>query len=210
MTDLRPADRYTLPAALRGELAQAYGPVLSTRDLADALVNYEVVAAVGDVVSMTLHRLGIEPRLFICDYKTQRGDDDPEFVEVLGAWGDREIRVPNPAAQITREAWDAVRQGLAATGTTRILVDGEEDLLGIPCFLEAPDHAAVLYGMPGQGVVLVHVDDALRRRVAGLVARLEQPGTASPGPGSAPSGADGDTDANSGTGAGTGTATRNA
>ncbi len=173
MADLRPDSAYLLPAALRADLAKPYGRVYATRELADVLVNYEVIVAVGDVVSMTLHMLGFEPRLFICDYKTQRGDDDPEFLEVLGTWGDQEIRVRNPAATITREGWDGVRAGLAGPGMTRLVVEGEEDLLGIPCFLEAPDGAAVLYGMPGQGVVVVDVDDQLRERVRALVARLE-------------------------------------
>ena len=172
--DLRPRDRYQLPDALRTDLARPYGPILSTDELAAALSPDDVIAAVGDVVSMTLHELGVRPRLFICDYKTQRGADDPEYRRVLGAWGDREARVTNPAAEITREAWDAVRDALAQPpgATTRIVVDGEEDLLGIPCFLEAPDGAAVLYGMPGRGAVLVRVDDALRQRVRDLVARM--------------------------------------
>ncbi|HUR25411.1 MAG TPA: DUF359 domain-containing protein, partial [Candidatus Thermoplasmatota archaeon] len=72
-----------------------------------------------------------------------------------------------------REAWDAIRLGLQhEEGPVRIVVEGEEDLLGIPCFLEAPPGAIVLYGMPNQGVVVVRVDAAFKAKVAALLARF--------------------------------------
>ena len=171
--DLRPARRYVLPEALRKDLGKPFGPVVAGNDLAEALEGAAAVVAVGDVVSLTLKTLGVEPALFVCDFMTQRGTPDPTYERELGAWGTLAFRVRNPAASITREAWDAVRLGLQHTpGPVRIVVDGEEDLLGIPCFLEAPDGAVVLYGMPGQGVVVVEVDAALKRRVAEVLARF--------------------------------------
>lgn len=173
--DLRPARRYVLPDAIRRELGKAFGPVVATEGLAEAIAGAGPVLAVGDVVSLTLKRLGIDPALFICDFLTQRGEVDPTYEQELGSWGEMAFRVRNPAATITREAWDAVRLGLQHDeGPVRIVVEGEEDLLGIPCFLEAPDGAIVLYGMPGKGVVVVKVDAALKRRVADVLARFQK------------------------------------
>jgi uncharacterized protein (UPF0218 family) len=172
--DLRPPRRYVLPDALRAELARPFGPVVAGKDL-PALLEGATVLAVGDVVSLTLKTLGIEPRLFVCDFLTQRGEPDPTYEAELGAWGRLAFRVSNPAATVTREAWDAVRLGLAAgaeAAPVRVVVDGEEDLLGIPCFLEAPDGSLVLYGMPGKGVVVVTVDAAFKAKVAALLARF--------------------------------------
>jgi uncharacterized protein (UPF0218 family) len=177
MADLRPARRYVLPEALRKELGKPFGPVVGGNDLPKALAGAGTVVAVGDVVSLTLKKLGLEPALFVCDFLTQRGEPDPTYELELGAWGTVAFRVRNPAASITREAWDAVRLGLQerpAKGPVRIVVEGEEDLLGIPCFLEAPDGAVVLYGMPGQGVVVVGVDAALKARVRDVLARFER------------------------------------
>jgi len=175
MPDLRPARRYVLPEPLRGELAAPFGPVLQSEDLPARLAGVEVVLAVGDVVSLTLKKLGVEPDLFVCDFLTQRGEPDPTYELELGTWGDVAFRVRNPAASITREAWDAIRLGLThKPGPVRIVAEGEEDLLGIPCFLEAPDGAVVLYGMPGKGVVVVKVDAALRQRVADVLARFDR------------------------------------
>lgn len=171
--DLRPPRRYLLPEALRSELGQPFGPVVGGNDLAKALVGAKAIVAVGDVVSLTLKNLGIEPALFVCDFLTQRGEPDPTYELELGSWGTLAFRVRNPAGTITREAWDAIRLGLQHTpGPVRIVVEGEEDLLGIPCFLEAPDGAVVLYGMPGQGVVVVTADAAFRARVTALLAKF--------------------------------------
>lgn len=170
--DLRPKTHYTLPEALRGELARDFGPVLQTEDLHDELRYADCIVAVGDIVSVTLLDQRIEPRVVICDYKTQRGGDDAELRDRLRAWDAREVAVSNPPATVTREAWDAVAEAVAGH-PTRIVVDGEEDLLGIPAMWEAPEGAKVLYGAPGRGVVVVTVDVALKRLIEGLVARLD-------------------------------------
>lgn len=189
--DLRPRKRYLLPEALRPELAKPFGPILQSEDLKAHLQGTDVVVAVGDVVSLTLKMLGITPRVFVCDYQTQRGvpaggathggeaakrliSNESTLYELeLGSWGDRAFTVRNAAGTIAREAWDAIRLGLTAQeGPVRVLVEGEEDLLGIPCFLEAPDGAVVLYGMPNQGVVVVRVDARFKERVAALLARF--------------------------------------
>lgn len=190
--DLRPARRYLLPEALRRELAAPFGPIVQSEDLKERLTGVDVVVAVGDVVSLTLKLLGLTPRLFVCDYQTQRGlpagrtaqgvntkglvsHESALYEAELGSWGEMSFTVRNPAGSITRQAWDAVRIALEhPKGPVRVHVEGEEDLLGIPCFLEAPDGAVVLYGMPNQGVVLVHVDAAFKAKVAALLARFQR------------------------------------
>ncbi|MGB1586748.1 MAG: GTP-dependent dephospho-CoA kinase family protein [Thermoplasmatota archaeon] len=171
----RPLSDLDLPEALRAELAAPFGPVLSTKQLRDALQPDDVILSVGDVVSMTLHELGIQPKLFVCDYKTQRGDDSEDYRRVLGHWGDHEIQVANPAAKLTVAAWDAVARALEAKGTTRIVVEGEEDLLGLPCIALAPECAVMLYGMPNQGVVHCRVTTTLKAQVHDLLSRMADP-----------------------------------
>lgn len=174
--DARPRVAYVLPDALRRELAAPFGPVLSTDELGALLTDEDVLVAVGDVVSLTVKELGLTPRLFVCDFQTQRGQADRLFEVELGSWGRLAFKVRNPAGQVTLEAWDAIRLGLEhadpAEGPVRIFVEGEEDLLGLPCFLEAPVGAKVLYGMPGQGVVVVEVNPTLQEKVRSLLARF--------------------------------------
>ncbi|MEA3142709.1 MAG: GTP-dependent dephospho-CoA kinase [Thermoplasmata archaeon] len=178
--DARPRVAYLLPDALRRELAAPFGPVLSTDQLGALLTDEDVLVAVGDVVSLTVKELGLTPRLFVCDFQTQRGQAERLFEVELGSWGRLAFKVRNPAGQVTREAWDAIRLGMGheddapGEGPVRVFVEGEEDLLGLPCFLEAPMGAKVLYGMPGQGVAVVEVDAPLQDRVRALLGRFTQ------------------------------------
>ncbi|MHB1261760.1 MAG: GTP-dependent dephospho-CoA kinase family protein [Thermoplasmatota archaeon] len=183
VADLRPPRRYVLPEGLRRELGAAFGPIVQSSELVAALEGADIVLAVGDVVSLTLKTLGVTPRLFVCDYQTQRGlgsgvhrdaaNEKTLYELELGNWGELAFRVRNPPTTITREAWDAIRLGLQHDeGPVRVVVEGEEDLLGIPCFLEAPNGSVVLYGMPNQGVVVVRVDAAFKKRVADLLGKF--------------------------------------
>lgn len=183
--DARPPRRYILPESLRRELAAPFGPIVQSEDLKARLDGVDCVVAVGDVVSLTLKILDVTPRVFVCDYQTQRGlgggakgqaaNESGLYEMELGQWGQVAFTVRNEAGSITREAWDAIRIAMATpAGPVRIHVQGEEDLLGIPCFLEAPDGAAVLYGMPNQGVVLVRVDAAFKQRVRDLLGRFQR------------------------------------
>ncbi|MEK6985596.1 MAG: DUF359 domain-containing protein [Candidatus Thermoplasmatota archaeon] len=168
-----PAGDLRLPDALRRELAAPFGPIVQTADLPAALAGRTPIIAVGDVVSLTLKRLGIVPRLFVCDFLTQRGEPDPIYEAELGTWGTFALRVRNPAGTLTRKAWEAVALALAeGQAPVGIIVEGEEDLFGIPCFALAPLGAVVLYGMPGKGVVVASVDAAMKSRVRSFVERM--------------------------------------
>lgn len=185
-SDLRPRSAYILPEPLRRELAVPFGPILSTEQLGQQLTDADALVCVGDVVSLTIKELGLTPRLFVCDFQTQRGQADRLFEVELGSWGRVAFKVRNPAGQVTREAWDAIRLGMAygadddgdvdeegGPSPVRVFVEGEEDLLGLPCFMEAPLGAKVLYGMPGKGVAVVEVNAAIQAKVRELLGRFE-------------------------------------
>lgn len=139
-----------------------------------ALAGDGPVLLVGDVVSLACKRLGVKPKAFIVDYHTQRKAEEKEWRAELGTWGRMGLSVRNAAGTITREAWDAVRKALwLPESPVRIAVEGEEDLLGIPCFLEAPLGAKVAYGMPGQGACVVTVTADVKATAADLVRRMQ-------------------------------------
>lgn len=169
---LRPPSRYLLPDALRDELKGEFGPIVQTEELAEALSGAPAIAAVGDMVSLTLKQLDITPRVFVCDFHTQRGEPSGRFRAELVDWGDHAIRVRNPAGELTATSWDACVDAVRRNGHSRIQVDGEEDLLALPLFLAMPLGSKVIYGVPNQGVGVVTVDDALQARVRGLVERM--------------------------------------
>jgi hypothetical protein len=164
---------YRLPDDLRSAFKEPFGPVLATKELLESLSAEDTVVAVGDVVARTILEAGVRPKMIIVDYRTQRGGHDPALKKALGSWGDTVVQVTNPAATLTDELVAAVRQGLAADGTTRIEVDGEEDLAGLPVFAHALDGTIVLYGMPNRGVVRVVVDAEKRALAHRLFERMQ-------------------------------------
>jgi len=167
-----PKSAYRLPVELRSRLAKPFGPIVQTDQLV-AAIGGQPFAVVGDVVAKTCKELGLKPAWFVCDYKTERGANDSALMAALSGWGDREVRVANPAGHITREAWLALFAAAALPLTTRVVVDGEEDLLGLPAFLAMPIGSLVLYGMPGKGVVVVAVTEAVQQEAAAIVAAMD-------------------------------------
>ncbi|TFG31843.1 DUF359 domain-containing protein [Candidatus Thorarchaeota archaeon] len=109
------------------------------------------VIAVGDVTSATILSEGYTPQVMIIDGITKRGPYLKEFN------APEEYLIFNPAAVIYPEAWSTIDTAIHHRTTTLVSVDGEEDLLGFPAVLLAPDDSVVLYGQPDVGIVWIPV-----------------------------------------------------
>lgn len=161
-----------LPDSRRGAFAKPMGMLIADDDVnADAirgaLSGHDPVVAVGDRTTERMLGYGISPDLQIVDGIEQR--------MARPAPGDayHTIRCNNPPSCITSEAVSAIRRGYDIQKPVRILVSGEEDLLLLPALIYAPDGAALLYGQPNRGLVVVYADDASRRQGRDLMSLLE-------------------------------------
>ncbi|TFF84784.1 DUF359 domain-containing protein [Candidatus Thorarchaeota archaeon] len=150
-----------LPADNREALKAPKGDVYAKRDglpeerVAQRLRDEEPakVISVGDVTTHTLLQQGYEPDVMIVDGITKRGPFDASFE------ANKEYLIYNPAAAIYPEAWSAIDTAIHLEGTALVMVDGEEDLMGFPAVLLAPDDSVVLYGQPDVGIVWIPVND---------------------------------------------------
>ncbi len=115
-----------------------------------------VVIAVGDVTCATLATEGYIPGVRVVDGITKRGPFEEEFS------GDREYIIYNPAATIYPEAWSVMDTAIRDDEQSLIVVEGEEDLMGFPAVLLAPDGSVMLYGQPDVGIVWVPVTEENR------------------------------------------------
>lgn len=160
-----------LPEELRDALKVPLGTVIPEKELRSRVENADRVVSVGDMCSLTLFKLGIVPHIAVVDFRTKRGD-----VEELGAEirkiGQIVINVKSPAGEITRELWDAVSRGYASSSPVRIEVTGEEDLAALPAIWLAPQNTAVVYGLPGEGLVVVKAEEA-RMKVKDVLTRMK-------------------------------------
>lgn len=162
-----------LPESLRENLKWPLGPLVHGPDVIPALGRSSPVVTVGDFCTLDLIARGRTPDLCLVDFKTKR-QEDPELREAFGRIPARVIRVKNPAGTIAPEAWSLLSEAFKSEERVRVEVQGEEDLLALVCIALAPETAAVLYGMPGQGVVVVKADRAAKSRVLELLKRMER------------------------------------
>lgn len=167
---------YRLPEALRPTFAKPFGAVYTTAQLLQELHRRDRIVAVGDIVAKTLIENGQKPRVIVVDYRTKRGDIDPELKRALGAYGQKVLRVENPPATISDELFHAIQQALKSKQTVRIEVDGEEDLAGLPFMAIAKDRTVVLYGVPDEGVCLVEVNRGVRQVALDLLEQMRERG----------------------------------
>lgn len=152
-----------LPEAYRGLFKRPFGTLYGS--IGELLPRLEgrAVYAVGDVVTHNLLAAGIVPDIAIIDGYTMRTPCNRSPL-LRGRW----LTVKNPPGTITGELEDAI-EGAVGDPPAVIFVEGEEDLAVIPLVLATPDGAAVLYGQPGEGVVLRIVDAAAKQEAASML-----------------------------------------
>ncbi len=149
------------------------GPLVHGADVLPAVGSASPVVTVGDFCTLDLIARGRTPDVCLVDFKTRR-QEDPELREAFARVHARVVRLKNAAATISSEAWTVLSEAFKSEERVRVEVQGEEDLLALVCIALAPETAAVLYGMPGQGVVVVRADQAAKVRVHDLLKRMER------------------------------------
>ena len=160
-----------LPKDMRGLLKEEPGPVLTGEELLDEIRDAKFLVAVGDFCTMDLIRRGRPPDVAIVDFKTKR-EEKVRYADVLESFGEVVREVRNPPAMISLEAWIAISEAFKLKKRVRLDIKGEEDLLSLVCVALAQLGSVVLYGMPGKGAVVVHVDDREKRKMRGIFKRM--------------------------------------
>jgi len=156
---------FSMDNSLRERLGTNVGILAKTgAEIKRQLIEGNLLVTVGDVVTLDLLESGITPDLSIVDYKTKRMPM-AEVRERFSRHKQPELQVDNPPAQITQALWDAIQGAYRKPRKLRIVVSGEEDLAALACIALAPENTTVIYGIPGMGAAIHHVDGALRQLV---------------------------------------------
>ncbi|NYT07322.1 MAG: DUF359 domain-containing protein [Methanomicrobiales archaeon] len=134
------------------------------------LLEGKTVYTVGDVVTCHLVRQGVIPGMAIIDGHTMRSPFNRSPIVFK-----KRLHARNPAGTLTRELLEALDQAVQEPGVL-ILVDGEEDLAVIPLVIAAPFGALILYGQPGEGVVLCEVTPAAKEKARRMLAHFVETG----------------------------------
>ena len=152
-----------LPKHLRQELKKPLGQlhesVFSIKEsLQKQLKEDKLIISIGDVTSMKLFENNIQPQICIVDNLTKRKPIEHNLNHT------ENIKyVDNPAGVLTDEFIGLCFKSINEASTENpliIQVNGEEDLAVLPCVINSPKDAFILYGQPNEGVVLVKVEEA--------------------------------------------------
>ncbi|MDA1316575.1 MAG: pantetheine-phosphate adenylyltransferase [bacterium] len=162
------SENRSLPQPLRKTLQMPLGEVMQTKEVLTYLANKEptLIITVGDIVTQSLRDNDTKAHIEIIDYRTRR--------EAIGEKIKRHhFDAKNPAGTITYEAVKVIEHAFIAiedpANSICISIDGEEDLLALPAIQLAPLGSVVLYGIFDKGVVVVLVDEEMKKRVAEIM-----------------------------------------
>ena len=120
--------------------------------------------SVGDIVTKHMIESGIKLDLLIIDNKTMRKPIPPLNVKV-----DQSFYAKNPPGTITNEAWRVINQAINCIGKTKVIIEGEEDLLTLVSVLSAPENSIVVYGQPNKGIVIIKVTKETKEKMYQIV-----------------------------------------
>ena len=130
-----------------------------------------MIISVGDALSEALLKQGIFPKVLIVDCKVMRKPTAPLITE-----GYETFPLRNVAGTISDEAWAVVESAVTRDSKVKIVVEGEEDLLTLVAIISAPESAAVVYGQPCEGMVIVEVTSEKKKETQRIVEAMKYVG----------------------------------
>lgn len=162
-----------LQAALRPKLKEPMGPLYTEAEELLAAADSPIIT-VGDMVTYHLLEAGRVPDVALVDERTERSAVDNDIVASFSGF-DREVTLENPPATLTAALLTELQTAIQRAGeeTTLVRVDGEEDLATLPALVAAPAGAGIVYGQPGEGMVLVEVTNTSTERARDLLSRMD-------------------------------------
>ena len=154
-----------LPENLREQLKIPLGILLPEKQVTkENILKYtssaSFIITVGDATTEKMLKFDIIPSLQIIDSQEKRSKREPPSVTKVVS----SISCDNPPGEITLESIDLIKNSFTLKPPVRITINGEEDLLVIPVCLYAPDNSVVMYGQPNEGLVIVSIDQEIRKK----------------------------------------------
>jgi len=153
-----------LPENLRHLFQSPFGTLVAEISPLTSELSGRRLYTVGDVVTRTVLEMGILPDVAVVDGHTMRTPctSPPEVFPSV-------YHTKNPPGTITGALVKVLKKAIASPPAL-VVVKGEEDLAVIPLVMEAPDGGLILYGQPGQGVVIREIDEEARKEAKKLLA----------------------------------------
>jgi GTP-dependent dephospho-CoA kinase len=168
----------SIPPEVLTELKKPLGKLILDSDITENKIKREIagikrkIITVGDRSTERLVSFNIFPNLAIIDGVERRQEKDTimgDNMTGLKTKNFAKISCINPAGTITIDALDKIRHVLTGEKDVILRVIGEEDLLTLPACYFAPNDSLVCYGQPLEGLVLIKVNDSIKRKAKELM-----------------------------------------
>lgn len=166
-----------LPKTLRGELKRPLGQLVTDFNLLVReffLGKNLFEATVGDVVTKAANECFLGQQLSVVDLHVGRKQTFTSISE-LGFEGKPSFTTQNQAGTLTPSLFRVLEKSIKKVRVGEhvvVQVEGEEDLAVLPLVLHAPLSTLVLYGQPGEGVVVVEVTEEAKERIFAIVSQF--------------------------------------
>ena len=159
-----------LPESLREQMKKPLGILLLEKDTTKQNILKNIpenafVITVGDRTTEKMIEFGLTPSLQIIDSQEKRVKREPPKNAITLT----ELVCDNPAAEITMQSIDTIKNAFSSKTPVRITVNGEEDLLVLPVCIHAPENSVVMYGQPNEGLVIVQINEEIRHKTQNLL-----------------------------------------
>ena len=160
------------------ELKKQLGKLILDSDITERKIRKEIagikhkIITVGDRSTERLISFDIYPDLAIIDGVERRQEKGTTLADrMLGLKAKNVTRISciNPAGTITQGAITKIRFALSSDKNFILQVVGEEDLLTLPVCYFAPSDTIVCYGQPLEGLVIIKVDQSIKRKAKELM-----------------------------------------
>ena len=170
--------KVSIPPDILQVLKKPLGKLILDSDITEKKIRKEIansnskIITVGDRSTDRLISFDIYPDLAIIDGVERRQEKRSTLTDRMLNQKDKDvtkISCINPAGTITKEAITKIKFALSGQKNFILQVIGEEDLLTLPTCYFAPHYSLVCYGQPLEGLVIVRVNDSIRRKAKELI-----------------------------------------
>jgi GTP-dependent dephospho-CoA kinase len=142
------------------------------------LINAQKVISVGDATTNKLLSFGIIPDVSVIDgYERRKKKATSSAKATIYSLNSKKnvslFSCVNPPGSISVDSISIIKISLKSKKSVIMEIIGEEDLLALPFLLLARNDSMVFYGQPGEGMVVVRVTDAVRKKAKELIGMFE-------------------------------------
>lgn len=152
-----------IPDWIRKELKKPLGKLHKDFKAVTRLSRTRRIIAVGDVCTLSLLAMGIKPHLAVFDYRLMRHRLDPGMINILKLHFKKPKKYRNPPGTLSDKILADASRLIAKGGA--VFIEGEEDLTALAFIAGASRADIIVYGQPGEGLVVVEPDKKIKDRV---------------------------------------------